>query len=137
MSHDPRTRQTFYSTVKPTVFEDVSCEDDDCEMYANGWITKVPAVGPQALYIRQESGREFTEELHGDQAWFRFTPGQRCFRQHRIAVTPPTLLHFPRGDVGAPDVQRAIRNRETWRPSDWLEKLHEGTERAAELRQRG
>ena len=138
--HDPRTRQSFYSTVRPEQTVLVDCQAVDCEMYEEGWRTIVAADGEKAAQIRTlDHGRHFTEQrVEGGMAVFTFPSGQQCFAEHRIGAAPPKLLHFDgrggTGPVGADDVRLAIRHRELWRPPDWIEKFREETEKTAELR---
>ena len=58
-----------------------TCAHADCDAYRFGWSTVVPAVGPQADYIRVHSGRAFEEVNPGV---FRFEAGQECFATHYI-----------------------------------------------------
>ncbi len=67
-----------------THFRAATCAETDCPHYLGGWETIVPTVGPQADYIRSESGRQFTEEKKEDGLTsFKFAPGQRCFNDAR------------------------------------------------------
>jgi hypothetical protein len=79
-----------------------ACEDAGCEAFRNGWETvcdqRTPLGLEQAAYIRQRSGRTFTE-LSGTPTVFRFEPGQRCFAEHR---TRPA--RFLAGGVQLPDL---------------------------------
>ena len=66
-----------------THWRPATCREVRCPDHVNGWQTYVPAVGPQADYIRHSSQRSFTESRAGDgTACFTFPPGQRCFRSH-------------------------------------------------------
>jgi hypothetical protein len=70
------------------------CEDAGCQEWRHGWETHVDeATGlgvEQAAYIRQHSGRTFTEHRTGALTVFRFPSGQRCFAEHR--TRPARLL---------------------------------------------
>lgn len=66
-----------------------TCQEAGCEAYRGGWRTVVDEstdLGQaQAHYIRAESRRGFTEQRREDGLTeFTFTPGQRCFAQHRL-----------------------------------------------------
>ncbi len=71
-----------------------ACEDVECEGWRCGWESHIDEATPlgqaQAAYIRQHSGRTFTELRSGALTVFRFTPGQRCFAEHR--TRPARLL---------------------------------------------
>ena len=64
-----------------------ACEDVGCESWLYGWETHVDEgtdLGQrQAAYIRQSSGRTFTEHRSGAVTVFRFASRQRCFAEHR------------------------------------------------------
>jgi hypothetical protein len=63
-----------------------ACEEVRCEYWLHGWETacdeRTELGMMQAAYIRQRSGRTFTE-LSGPPTVFRFAPRQRCFAEHR------------------------------------------------------
>lgn len=72
-----------------------ACEDVSCDAWRHGWETHVDeatALGrEQAAYIRQHSGRTFTERRTGAGVTvFVFEPRQRCFAEHR--TRPARLL---------------------------------------------
>jgi hypothetical protein len=79
-----------------------ACEDVGCENWRYGWETHVDeatALGQaQAVYIRQHSGRTFTEfRTAAGITVFRFASGQRCFAEHR--TRPAQLLVHDGGQV--------------------------------------
>lgn len=72
-----------------------ACEDVECEGWRCGWeshIDEGTVLGQaQAAYIRQKSGRTFTElRTEAGITVFRFASGQRCFAEHR--TRPARLL---------------------------------------------
>ena len=71
-----------------------ACEDVECEGWRCGWESHIDEGTPlgrhQAAYIRQQSGRTFTESRSGALTVFRFASGQRCFAEHR--TRPARLL---------------------------------------------
>jgi hypothetical protein len=97
-----------------------ACEDAGCLAWRHGWETQVDErtdLGvAQATYIRQRSGRTFTERRTGEGLTvFRFEAFQRCFADHqtrpeRYFVRGGDWRGNPRGDV-----------REHVRPGDWVE----------------
>ena len=81
----PATRDYEIKFQRDTAVR-TACEDARCEAFRNGWETicdeRTPLGRDQAAYIRQRSGRTFTE-LSGTPTVFRFERGQRCFAEHR------------------------------------------------------
>ena len=65
-----------------------SCQAAGCTNYEFGWRSVVPVNSPQADYIRNHSGRRFTEETVDGQCVFTFYPGQQCFTQHHVPDRP-------------------------------------------------
>jgi hypothetical protein len=96
------------------------CEQVGCLAWRHGWETTVDEsteLGTaQALYIRQSSGRTFTEQRTGDgRTVFRFESGQRCFAEHQ---TRPERYLVLGGDWrGNPRAERRVHAR----PADWVE----------------
>lgn len=64
-----------------------ACADAGCEAWRCGWETLVDErteLGRlQGAYIRQQSGRSFTELAAAGITVFRFPGRQRCFAEHR------------------------------------------------------
>lgn len=67
-----------------------TCAEVDCPHYLNGWRTVIDETTEQgqrqAVYVRQRSGRRFTEARAegGLLTEFTFYPGQRCFTEHHV-----------------------------------------------------
>lgn len=85
---------SHFIAVEPleTHWRPAHCKEVACPHYLHGWQTIVPNIGPQADYIRRQSGREFRESREGELAVFTFPPGQHCFRTHRIKLGKGTIL---------------------------------------------
>lgn len=84
-----------------THFRPATCEEARCEHFLNGWATTVESDGPQAYYIRRESGRKFTAEaLSPSMVRFTFEPGQACFRSgdHKVRIDRPEIYVARGGD---------------------------------------
>lgn len=101
-----------------------ACEDTGCLNWRHGWETTVDEstdLGTaQAAYIRQQSGRTFTEQRTGDGLTvFRFESGQRCFADHMTGGE----RYFVRGGDwrGNPRAE----SRQHARPADWAEDFAE------------
>ena len=72
-----------------------ACHEVGCPAWRHGWVTitdeRTDLGREQARYIRQSSGRTFTETRDGQGLTvFRFESGQRCFAEH--ATTPFRFL---------------------------------------------
>lgn len=96
-----------------------ACHQVRCESWQFGWETVVDERTPlgqqQAAYIRQDSGRTFTELAQGTGTSvvtvFRFGPRQRCFAEHR---TRPAAWLVRSGGIRRHDSMR-----------DWIDDLGE------------
>lgn len=90
-----------------------ACEDVGCDQWANGWETVCDEAGDMggkvAMLIRSgQTGRDFTEFPPGPGGTvtvFRFSPHQRCFREHR--TRPGRLLVHQRGRLAREHVSLA------------------------------
>ena len=89
-----------------THFRAATCAETDCPHYLEGWTTIVPAMSPQADYIRSESGRRFIEEKREDGlVAFHFSPGQQCFNDpeaHKAKV--PRARHSHKRPIDKPEI---------------------------------
>ncbi|HZB28930.1 MAG TPA: hypothetical protein VE465_02070 [Streptosporangiaceae bacterium] len=96
-----------------------ACQMVGCEAYRLGWESHIDESTPlgrgQAAYIRQRSGRTFSERrTEAGVTVFRFDSGQRCFGEHR---TIPNFF-----SVRAGDWRRNLGLiRAHQRPADWVE----------------
>jgi hypothetical protein len=113
----------------------VACQVAGCQAYKHGWETTVDERSElgmqQATYIRQGSGRTFTERKTGDgRTVFRFEAFQRCFAEHK--TRPERYIERggdwrgnPRGDV--------VRHN----PDTWTESFGEHQQKLADRLERG
>ncbi len=136
--------QQHFVVTRPlsTHFRAATCKETNCPHYLNGWTTIVPTVGPQADYIRSESGRQFKEEKKDDGlVAFHFSPGQRCFndaRAHEARI--PLARHDHKRPLDKPELftvsgighrtdavggRHGNITRTHERPEDWLEDCNE------------
>lgn len=124
----------IYSPADVTVR--TACEQAGCEAWRRGWETHVDEATDlgrrQALYIRAEAGRAFTERRTGAGITvFRFESGQRCFADHR---TRPQRFIEQGGDWrGNPTREHRVHAR----PADWVESFAGHQDRIADLIRRG
>jgi len=114
-----------------------ACEYVGCQARANGWETMVDestALGrAQALYIRTEARRTFTERRTGDGLTvFRFDPGQRCFANHQ---TRPERYSVTGGDWRGNPL--GVPPRIHTRPGDWVEDMQETLDAVRTAQERG
>lgn len=123
----------------PDFWRTVTCEEAKCEAWRFGWETAIDLnteLGQaQAAYIVKRSGRRFSQEREGDLIRFVFTPGQQCFREHKVAVEREPLFIVRPGDArGNPRPDRTRRHK---RGADWVENMQEEFGKVAEDRKRG
>lgn len=114
----------------PDTYVRSACEDVRCEAWQFGWETTVDEAAPlgatQAIYIRQHSGRTFTEHRTADGLTvFRFASRQRCFADHRTRPQQFTVV-----DGGRMARQHADS-------IDWLEDCGEHLDRVVTQKERG
>ena len=117
-------------------FRRATCEEVGCFGHEFGWITKVDEsteLGQkQAWYIRNQSGRRYSEERDAALTTFTFAPGQTCFRPHRIRLDRPAIFSVRNGDW-----------RDSTRPfvhasaEDWVDDFSNHQDQIADLRQKG
>ena len=93
-----------YSLLAPltTHWRNASCEEINCAVSASGWTTTVDegsSLGQQqAWYIRNQSGRHFTERQEAEVTVFLFLAGEECFTAHRTKADREPLYMVRRGD---------------------------------------
>lgn len=115
-----------YQIVAPrsTHWRPATCAEVECAGHTRGWVTIVPADGAQAVYIRTQSGRKFTENTADGMATFAFPAGQSCFRSrdHMVPLEREPLYIVRGGDWrGNPFGDR----RQHARAADWVEDFAE------------
>jgi len=91
----------------PAYWREATCQEVECSHRQRGWQTTLdlsPVQDPGELglnrarynYIREKSGRHFTEQWVGAEVTFMFPAGQTCFRQHQLPVErDPVFIHVP------------------------------------------
>lgn len=119
-----------------------TCAEVDCEHHLNGWLTKVDEstdLGKQqAWYIRNKSGRRFTEDRNREPGLtlFVFEAGQACFAadKHRLRTGRPELFVVRDGDWrGNPTGNRRVHQR----PEDWVDEFANHQQQLADQTKRG
>jgi hypothetical protein len=100
----PPQHYKTYSILSPlsTHFRPGTCDEAGCLAQRNGWRTRVDEstdIGArQAHYIRNQSGRKFTEDREAGLTVFTFEAGQRCFTAHKVPLERPELYVVRGGD---------------------------------------
>jgi hypothetical protein len=141
----PNMRPQDYMTYriiapKATHFGPATCEDVECAAYAKGWsslIDEATELGQkQAHYIRNHSGRSFTESrTEAGLTDFVFRPGQPCFAQHVYRNELPAIFRVDGGDFrGNPlGIQPVTHTR----PEYWVEDFQEHQDKVKTVLERG
>lgn len=152
-------RAQFYSTVRPLSSHVVTCEEDECDERADGFVVAVPFDRAELAAEARASGRTFAEfwisggevtvmewgpyghaqiELdtlsqRPDGIVFRFPPGTDCFSVHRHPDGPP-VLRYGRGTRAQLDANREwITERD---PKAFVDHKRDTIERAFESAKR-
>lgn len=100
----PEAFQTFQAVApKETHTVPATCEEVECDQYANGWKMKIDISTPlgqqQARYIKYDSGRSYTVYDQRDGlVTLMFQSGQECFQEHRRAIERDPIFRVKGGD---------------------------------------
>ena len=89
----------------PAFWRKATCQEVNCAHWEKGWQTVLDLSPQQDVgrlgftraqynYIREKSGRSFTEHWVGAEVTFYFPAGQTCFRDHHLPLArDPVFLH--------------------------------------------
>lgn len=121
----PVTSYKTYRVTAPlaTHFRTATCAEVNCPTQAGGWITAVDETdelgAKQAFYIRNHSGRRYTEDRNHAPGLtaFVFPPGEECFAAHKVPLDRPALFIVRSGDWRGNPFDDAVRRR----PDDWVD----------------
>ena len=125
----------------------VPCSEYECDAYLKGWdslIDESTDLGRrQALYIRRESGRRFTEERQPDGLTrFSFEAGQEGFAsrvasqdhsRHMVRLEREEAYVERGGDWRGAVGQRRVHKR----PADWVDSFATNQDNLATIAKRG
>ena len=137
---DPQGKPQDYRTYQllqplATHFRVATCEEADCQPHLHGWIStfdESTELGQrQAHYVRNASGRRYTEVRSAALTTFTFEAGQRCFRQHHEPLEREPLAIVKDGDY------RMSSNPRHLRPDDWVDDFANHQDRLNTQRERG
>jgi len=101
-----------------THFRPATCAEIDCPAYLNGWNTVIDESADlgktQAHYIRNQSGRRYTEVREAALTTFTFEAGQECFREHQARMDRPEIYLVKDGDWRMSQNPRRHANADDW-----------------------
>lgn len=118
---------------KATHQRKATCEEVECDAWANGWKTIVATAGPEAQYIRAKSERAFTETAVDGLTTFTFPAGQRCFAsdKHTVLLERDPVFLKKRGDWRSGAALRTLE------PAQWVDEFAGNQERLKAIHERG
>jgi len=129
------------SLPKQTHYRKATCQEVECEAYANGWITKIDVTTDlgqrQARYIHDRSGRTFTVTGTGTDApirEFTFPSGQQCFTDHQVPLERDPLFIVRDGDWRGNPTGRRMQHRNA---QDWIDDFGEHQQNIADAKGKG
>lgn len=119
--------QTF-EIVKPkeTHTVEATCEEVECQAYANGWRMTIDLSTPlgeqQARYIKYSSGRSYTvHEQRDGLVTLNFRSGQKCFQEHRRDLERDPVFRVKGGDKRGNPLKLPTRVHK--KPEFWVEEF--------------
>lgn len=123
----PAGAMKTYQVIAPveTHYRRATCAEVECGHYINGWRTPIDEstdLGKrQAYYLRNNSGRHFTEDrnLMPGLTMFTFEAGQTCFSAHQVRLDKPEVYLVKGGDWrGNP---AGTKSKQHANAADWVE----------------
>lgn len=133
--------QTFrINAPKETHTVPATCEEVECEMYANGWRMQLDLTTDmgqrQAYYIKHSSGRSYrVSDQRDGLVTLYFRSGQPCFQEHRQAVERDPIFSVKGGKGGQNPLR--IPTRVHKRAEYWVEEFAENQDRIAKIHEKG
>lgn len=121
-----RPTQKLYRISSPaeTHYRKATCQEVDCERYANGWRVKVNGLPADLLKYITNSGRKFSEVRVSDtETWLIYPGGQQCFDNHQVSLEKPAL-YIVRDRAGI---------RQHTKPEHWVEENSENLDRIRKI----
>ncbi len=128
-----KANQRLYRINVPvdTHFVKATCAEVDCPNYVNGWRLRWDILTEEQRHTATHAGRKYQLiEVSELEHWLVFEPGQLCFREstHKRRIDKPE--NFIVKDGRAPAMTHT-------RIDDWVDDLHNHTDRIAEMREAG
>ena len=106
----------------PNFWRKATCEEVGCISFLKGWVTTLDMSPDQESheiqmnqtrykYIKDKSGREFTESIDEFVMSLRFNPGQTCFSAHHTPIQiDPTFIIMGKGTRSIVDYDEFFRS---------------------------
>lgn len=136
-----RAMQTFQILApKSTHTRVVSCEDAQCQAYANGWRMTIDLSTDlgvqQGRYIKYHSGRSYkVTGQEGSMVSLEFAANQPCFAEHRVRNSLPEVFRVRGGDRRGNPLKTPTRVHK--KPEFWVEEFAENQDRLKSIIDRG
>lgn len=108
-----------------------ACQESGCVPYRTGWKLRWEGLSQQDQYDATHCGRRYrVVHIAEGETWLEYEPGQPCFAasKHRVRIDKPELF-VVRDGMSAPRIHT--------RPDDWVDDLHNHTDRVNAIRERG
>jgi hypothetical protein len=128
------------SLPKQTHYRKATCQEVDCEAYANGWVTKIDVTTDlgqrQARYIKDHSGRTYQDVSRIDLPIreFVFPPGQQCFADHQVPLERDPIFIVRDGDWRGNPTGRRMQHSKA---QDWIDDFGEHQQNIADAKEKG
>jgi hypothetical protein len=128
------------SLPKQTHYRKATCQEVDCEAYANGWVTKIDVTTDlgqrQAKYIRDHSGRTFQDvtAIGSPVREFMFPSGQQCFADHQVPLERDPIFVVRDGDWRGNPTGRRMQHAKA---QDWIDDFGEHQQNIADAKEKG
>lgn len=97
---EPKNYRTFgASSPLKTHYRPATCQEVNCQAYANGWSFDVAVLSKAAYYKVTHAGKHYRKvTLSPTQQYLVFSPEQPCFDSHVVPLDRPEILYTGRGD---------------------------------------
>lgn len=135
----PASAYQTYSIKAPlsTHFRAATCEEVGCPDYQYGWKVHLEGLPENLRSTALTSGRRYRVEQERDGVtWIVYEAGQQCFqyRKHRTRLERPELYIVRGGDARGNPTGEQVNHK---RAEDWVEDLHEHTDKIADALKEG
>lgn len=139
----PATEMKTYAVHTPlnTHWRKATCAEVNCPHYTLGWKTIIDESTDQgkmqAYYVRNNSGRKYTEQREANMTTFVFEAGQTCFGadKHRTLLDKQEIFVVHDGDHRGNPRGTGVRVHK--RPEDWVDDFANHQASIKEILERG
>lgn len=135
----PAAAYQTYSIKAPisTHFRPATCEEVACPDFLYGWKVHLEGIPENLRHTAMSSGRKYRIEQEAEGlTWLVYEAGQKCFQnsRHRTRLERPETFLVRGGDKrGNPTGESRIHTR----AEDWMEDLHEHTDKILDALKEG